>query len=102
MDQVQLTNLRAIQTKLEDAAEITPQDVQDMAMIVRLYPTMVHRALFGVVSARQQQAAAAADPKPSPIRPTAEQLEAARKAATVNPTPQTIAAYVTLKRQAGE
>lgn len=101
MEQQQITRLRAIQTKLADAAEITSQDVQDMAMIVRMYPSMVHRTLYGMVSGRHQ-AQQEPEQEPTADRPTAEQLEAARRAAAANPTPKTIAAYATLKRQAGE
>ncbi|KUP26190.1 hypothetical protein [Paenibacillus sp. DMB5] len=102
MEQLQITHLREIQTKLADDAEITSQDVQDMAMIVRLYPSMVHRSMFGLVSGRYQAQQAAAEPEETTERPTSEQLEAARKAAAANPTPKTIAVYATLKRQAGE
>ncbi|OXM82501.1 hypothetical protein [Paenibacillus rigui] len=98
MKQKQITRLREIQTKLADAAEITSQDVQDMAMIVRLYPSMVHRAMYGLVSGRHQ----AQEHESEADRPTAEQLEAARKAAAANPTAANLTAYATLKRQAGE
>lgn len=101
MEQQQIARLRAIQTKLADAAEITSQDVQDMAMIVRLYPSMVHRTIYGMVSGRHQ-AQQETDPVQVYERPTAEQLEAARKAAAANPTAANLTTYATLKRQAGE
>ncbi|MFE4714794.1 hypothetical protein ACFRAM_28525 [Paenibacillus sp. NPDC056722] len=101
MEKQYVDSLRSIQTKLVNAAEITSEDIQAAREIVRLYPSMVHRALFGMVSGRHQ-VLLQPNPEQEVERPTAEQLEAARKAAAANPTPQTISAYATLKRQAGE
>ncbi|SEP17532.1 hypothetical protein [Paenibacillus sp. OV219] len=102
MEHQHIAHLRAIQAKLADAAAITEQDVQDMAMIVQAHPSMVYRALFGQVSARHQaQALEPDEQEPTEAPPTAEQLEAARKAAAVNPSNRTLTAYASMKRRAG-
>ncbi|TVY00997.1 hypothetical protein [Paenibacillus cremeus] len=99
----QVTFLSSIQTKLSTGTEITAEDVSSAEQLVTAWPRPEHRIIHAAAKARYtaQQPEAIEDDEIELV--TADQVEAARKAAAANPSIKNLAEYARLKQQlAGE